>query len=118
MKRVAMIESAVRILNELLTADPVATKQLFSFGVKVNEAVCYHATIKVASRNDRLSVLGLLNGIVPEKDQVIVMVVDEHDGDIVRFTTGTIDGNGNVTQIPEPSTILEIDEAGVVRALP
>jgi len=94
-----MIENMVKILNELLEADPKAADGFFRLGIDVNKQVCDHPTIQVLMDSDQsdtgvLRPLGLLNGLL-EGDRVIVMMMDDA-GEITGFTAGTLT-DGKVT---------------------
>jgi len=102
-----MIENAVRVLNELLAADPKATGEFFQLGVTVNREVCDHPTIQVRGEPDSaegvLRPLGLLNGLFQEGGRVIVMHTDPETTTIVGFSIGILDESGTVTPEEEPS---------------
>lgn len=104
---ISRIERAVKVLNELLVADPDATNELFKFAVIVNKTVCDHPTIQVRGEKDSLSgllrMIGLLNGVLQEGNQRITMIVDDGpDKKITKFVIGNIDKDGTVT-IPGPN---------------
>lgn len=92
-KGIAMIEKAVRILNELQEADPAATIELFQHEVRVNQQVCEHPTIQVrgsaGGTEGRLTVLGLLNGVLQEGNKVVIAEIGEC-GVISRFLIGIL----------------------------
>ncbi len=46
-----MIKNAVKVLNELLEADPKATNIFFKWQITVNTQVCDHPTIQVIAKN-------------------------------------------------------------------
>lgn len=102
-----MIENMVKILNELLEADPDATNKFFNLGVTVNKQVCDHPTIQVrCSPNENetpnisegtLRPLGLINGLIQEDNQIIVMIMDmPSEKTITKFVIGTLN-NGKVS---------------------
>ncbi len=96
-----MIENAVGVLNELLTADPEATNEFFRLSVTVNKDVCDHPTIQVRSIGNTdsegtLRPLGLLNGVIQDGNRVIVMHTDDSGTTIIRFSAGTLE-DGKVT---------------------
>lgn len=96
-----MIENAVKVLNELLAADPEATNEFFHLGVMVNKVVCDHPTIQVRGHSDEdsegtLRPLGLLNGVLQGGNRVIVMHMDDSGSTITKFSIGTLE-NGKVT---------------------
>lgn len=95
-----MIENMVRVLNELLEADPKAANEFFNLRVAINKQVCDHPTIQVlADRTEPdsaqtgdtgvLRPLGLLNGLL-QGDRVIVMMMNASETEITGFTTGTL----------------------------
>lgn len=97
-----MIENAVRVLNELLVADPGATNEFFRLNTMVNTRVCDHPTIQVLSGNQGekpvygiLRPLGLINGLFQEDNKVVVMIEDESTSRITGFVVGTLE-NGKV----------------------
>ena len=64
--RSAMIEDAVRVLNEAIDADRQAMENLFSKRVLCNKKFADHPTIQVGGLGDGrtdFSVLGLINGL-------------------------------------------------------
>lgn len=89
------IEHAVRVLNELLAADPDATNELFRLEVTVNQRVCDHPTIQVggdpAEIVGTLRPLGLINGLVQDGNKVVVMVTDDPSTTIIRFVVGILE---------------------------
>jgi len=103
----AALAAAAR-LNELLAADPDGTRRLFGMAVEVNAAVAGHPTFQVrATAGDpfaesyAMGALGLLNGLMPE-GEVVVMKADEDDpGKIVGFAAGRLRG-GKVVDITDP----------------
>lgn len=91
-----MIENAVKVLNELLEADPDATNKFFNLGVTVNKQVCDHPTIQVYGDKPHdpkgiLRVLGLINGLIQKDNQIIVMVMNTSNTRIARFTIGILE---------------------------
>ena len=92
-----MIENAVKVLNELLEADPGATNEFFRLGVTVNTVVCDHPTIQVRADKTHpplfgtLRPLGLINGLLQEDDKVIVMVMNDFKTTIAKFVIGVIE---------------------------
>lgn len=88
-----MIERAVKTLNELLRADPAATIELFQHEVRVNQQVCEHPTIQVRGSaretEGRLTVLGLLNGVLQEGNAVVIAEIGVN-GVISRFLVGIL----------------------------
>lgn len=98
-----MIEDAVKVLNELLKADPGATNEFFRLGVTVNTIVCDHPTIQVSGDrtkldpNDKLETygilrpLGLINGFFLEGNKVIVMIMKGLGTEIDKFTIGIVE---------------------------
>ncbi len=94
-------------MNELLESDPEATNEFFlHHKTVVNKLVCNHPTIQVfVDKNTKvmpnygfLRVLGLINGLVQEKNKVVVMTMDESETEIVKFSIGTISENGIVRE--------------------
>lgn len=95
-KGIEVIEHTIKVLNELLQADPKATNQLFAFGVPVNAQVCSHPTIQVRGKPKEpdegvLGLLGLINGLVEEKNKVIVIRKDICGTSIDEFVVGTLE---------------------------
>lgn len=92
-----MIENVVKVLNELLEADPGATNEFFRLSVTVNTLVCGHPTIQVlADRKQppiygRLRPLGLINGLFQEDNKVVVMILNDLENEIQKFTIGIIE---------------------------
>lgn len=104
------IENAVRVLNELLEADPEATNKFFHLGVEVNKQVCDHPTIQVRTDRTRmdsaqvgddgiLRPLGLLNGLL-QGNRVIVMMMDDSETKITGFAVGILE-DGKVRVLPK-----------------
>ncbi len=97
-----MIENAVKVLNELLKADPGATNEFFCLRTMVNTLVCDHPTIQVLADKKFppvygiLRPLGLINGLLMEDNRVIIMVMDNSGTKIIKFAIGTIEGNRKV----------------------
>lgn len=93
-------EGAVRVLNELLAADPIATNTFFNLTVPVNQDVCEHPTIQVIaegrmSTEGVLRPLGLINGLFAD-GRVIAMVMDESCTEITGFRAAIVSTNGAV----------------------
>lgn len=92
-----MIENAVRVLNELLEADPGATNEFFCLGTVVNTLVCDHPTIQVWADKKLpapygvLRPLGLINGLLMEDNRVIIMVMDDSGTKIIKFAIGILE---------------------------
>ena len=95
-----MIENTVKVLNELLEADPKATNEFFRQRIVVNKSVCDHPTIRVLPARQRgkgeiqygiLRPLGLINGLLlGEENKVIIMIMNESEMDIIEFSIGII----------------------------
>jgi hypothetical protein len=65
------IDTAVRILNEALQADPAAVATLFSIRIPCNDKLAAHPTVQVREQwvqgngyFNTVSALGLINGIL------------------------------------------------------
>ena len=90
---VATLTRALRVLNELLAADPVATAALVNYRVPVNAEVGKHPTIQVGYDNDSRSytvgLIGILNGIfgcVPGTNAGRIVCLSDRDA--VKSFTG------------------------------
>jgi hypothetical protein len=83
-------EAAVRILNELLKLDPIATQKIVETRVPCNEGVVNHPTIICAEDGSGVPVVGLigiLNGIVKLEDpEGKVVVTHKENGVLVKFS--------------------------------
>ena len=103
-----MIENVVKVLNELLEADTDAINQFFRQRTVVNKSICDHSTIQVSPAKQRgegkiqygiLRPLGLINGLLLGKeDKVVVMIMDEFETNIIKFSIGIISEDGIVRE--------------------
>ena len=106
-----MIENAVKVLNELLEADPEATNEFFRLKTIVNTLVCDHPTIQVLAEEKLsplygiLRPLGLINGLFKEDDKVIIMILDESGTKIIEFGIGILK-DGRASRYDKGSPIL------------
>jgi len=101
--------AAAARLNELLTADPDGTRRLFGMTVEVNAAVAGHPTFQVRAAGDdpfaesyAMGPLGLLNGLMPEGEVVVMRVDEDNLDEIVGFAAGRL-RDGKVVGITDPS---------------
>lgn len=85
-------EDAIRVLNEMLEADPRATKVLVENRVPCNKDLAEHPTIQCGAYPDgegpvKVGLMGVINGLFGADDDgwgCIAAIVEE-DGQILRF---------------------------------
>ena len=97
LRNIEELQGVVVLLNNLLKADPEAISLLFSYRVKTNTELidCQHV---IVGHDDKLSVLGVLNGILNklQEDQVSqkrVARVMSDEGEITGFSIVTYQGS-------------------------
>jgi len=84
-------EAAMRVLNELFEADPVARNELFSFRTHTDKtALIEHPDIIVGASNDgtgkaTLGMLGVINGILTRCNHPRAAMKIDEAGHIVGF---------------------------------
>ena len=90
-----IIETALRVLNEALAADPVAINELIQHRVVVTSpALIDHPTVQSGEINGEILTgpLGLINGILGEHGFIGLWRGGRTDGDIVSFVRVSPDG--------------------------
>lgn len=79
-------EATLRILRDMMAADPKATNYLMLERVAANAALINHPTIQIRN-DDTVGFIGILNGIIASEDPAtrIAVVTAEESGEIVDF---------------------------------
>lgn len=85
-------DDTIKLLNEMLEADPEATSQLVNYRVPCNEDLGAHPTIQVGSYPDgngpiRVGLIGVLNGQfgTDERGWGCIAAIYDDDGTLLRF---------------------------------
>jgi hypothetical protein len=81
------VEDMVRVLNEAVTADPIAMWQLRCVTIPVNQQLADHRSIQVGSNplgnnTFHMRVIGLLNGFLTGTGKRIAEMYDEEPNDV------------------------------------
>jgi hypothetical protein len=88
-RNVVSIDETIALLNELLSADPEAIRDLLNARVVCNDDVANHPTVQVLCQKNLCSVsfLGILNGLFGTHEDGFgpICAVMEKDGSISSF---------------------------------
>jgi hypothetical protein len=82
----SLIDSSLKVLNDLFQSDPKAILNLVDYRVDVGEEVADHPTVQVQVNCDnvyKLGILGILNGIIGVHSNGEGYIAAEYDGDIL-----------------------------------
>ncbi len=84
-----MTNDVIELLNEVLTKDPIAVRDLFDKSVRANSRLA-RSECAVIDDNSNLRVMGLINGILSKGGHdLVAMEIDDDTGVLLGFSKYT-----------------------------
>jgi len=95
------MNQVVAFLNSALDQDEeTVNKMLLNISIHADQEMIDHPTVQV-TMDGRLRLIGLLNGLVSDRENVIQMLMNEQDDRILGFRVAKIKTKDGISRVTE-----------------